>query len=407
MPDEVEAAAGSTGEGGASPARAEQLTVSSRGRHLWPSVRWAEWARLFQATRTIDLHQEQDDHGLRNARVATISAIAVGALVGASEWLVYGQTVSHRYQFMAGPIGAFMLTPLIISVYLSLCELTIRLLRSLRQDGVISWPAAGKRLDDFARSTSARLNRPAVCAFSAVVAITYFAYRVKAYWVIPEREDTMTLLLTKILIVTSSVVLAAVVYLGFVALIRLWIVSRAIGAIMREFPIHIQPLHPDGCGGLWVVGHMLRLTLYIAAILAGVGLSLIIGWRETPIPPIHRPEPYVLIGVYLLLFPSAFVNLLWLPHRIMEKNRDLTLKPVARVFDAKIKAMRPSETDDAQQLKAKADSLAETKRQLELLDEACPIWPLHTKRLRIVLVTAVLPVVVPIVTAIIDHLLDR
>ena len=90
-----------------------------------------------------------------------------------------------------------------------------------------------------------------------------------------------------------------------------------------------------------------------------------------------------------------------------KNNRDLTLKPVARVFDAKIKAMRPSRTDDAQQLKGKADSLAEIKRQLELLDEACPIWPLHTKRLRIVLVTAVLPVVVPIVTAVIAHLLDR
>jgi hypothetical protein len=406
MPDEVEAAAGSTGEGGASPARAEQLTVRSGGRHLWPSGRRADWASRLQVTRTIDLHQEQDDHGLRNARVATISAIAVGALVGASEWLVEGQTAYPRRDLIAGALGASVLTPLIVGIYLSLYELTIRLLRSLRQDGVISSPDAGKRLDEFARSTTGRLNHWAVCAFSAAVATAYLVYRVITYLRLADREGT-ALLLTKILIVTSSVVLAAVVYLGFVALIRLWIVSRAIGKIMREFSIHIQPLHPDGCGGLWIVGHMLRLTLYIAAVLAGVGLSLIIGWRGTPIPPNRRPEPYVLIGVYVLLFPSAFVNLLWLPHRILENNRDLTLKPVARVFDAKIKAMRPSRTDDAQQLKGKADSLAEIKRQLELLDEACPIWPLHTKRLRIVLVTAVLPVVVPIVTAVIAHLLDR
>jgi hypothetical protein len=85
--------------------------VSSRGRHLWPSVRWAEWASRFQVTRTIDLHKEQNDHGLRNARVATISALAVGALVGATEWLVEGQTAYRRHHLIAGALGASVLTP--------------------------------------------------------------------------------------------------------------------------------------------------------------------------------------------------------------------------------------------------------------------------------------------------------
>jgi hypothetical protein len=244
-----------------------------------------------------------------------------------------------------------------------------------------------------------------VCAFSAAVATAYFVYRVITYLGIAEREGT-ALLRTKILIVTSSVVLAAVVYLGFVALIRLWIVSRAIGKIMREFPIHIQPLHPDGCGGLGSLSHAQAHAVYCCCTCRR--------WPE----PDHRlaRNPYsfksssravrtdwsLLTPVSLgIRQPSLAAS------SDLEKNRDLTLKPVARVFDAKIKAMRPSKTDEAQQLKAKADSLAEIKRQLELLDEACPIWPLHTKRLRIVLVTAVLPVVVPIVTAIIAHLLDR
>jgi hypothetical protein len=141
--------------------------------------------------------------------------------------------------------------PLTISVYLSLYELTTRLLRSLRQDEVISRAAAGERLDEFARNTTGWLNHRTVGAFAAVVATAYFAYGV-----ISERES-MTSLLTKLLIFASSAVLAAILYLAVVMLIRMWIVSRAIGKLLRKFPIHVQPLHPDGCGGLWIVGRML------------------------------------------------------------------------------------------------------------------------------------------------------
>jgi hypothetical protein len=358
-------------------------------------VLWNKWGHLLQVTRTIDLGREQEDHGLRNAWAAAISAVGVGALVGAVAWRFNGRTDHLVRYLIVAALVAFVLTPLTVSVYLSLYELTTRLLRSLRQDGVISAAAAGERLDKFARHTACRLNRWAVRAIAAVVATAYFAYGV-----ISSRES-MTSLLMGLLIFVGWAALAAILSLGVVTLIRMSIVCRAIGKLLREFPIHVQPGHPDSCGGLWIVGHMLSLVLYAAAILGGLGVVMIIAWHGTSLEPYHRPEPYLLMWFYVLLLPPALVNLLWQPHQLMRRHRDLILKPVAGVFDVMITDVKLSATENAGQLKAKADSLAEVSRQLTLLDDACPVWPLRMQRLRTVLVTAVLPVAVPIVSAVI------
>lgn len=83
------------------------------------------------------------------------------------------------------------------------------------------------------------------------------------------------------------------------------------------------------------------------------------------------------------------------------------LKPLARAFDAAITAARPSRGDDVARLRAKADSLSEVVRQLRMLDEAAPVWPLRTKRLGPVVATAVLPVVIPLLTTVLSNVLSK
>jgi hypothetical protein len=56
-------------------------------------------------------------------------------------------------------------------------------------------------------------------------------------------------------------------------------------------------------------------------------------------------------------------------------------------------------------LKAKNDRLEELSRQLKLLDDAFPAWPLRLRRLRPVVATAVLPVTIPVVVAIMSKLM--
>jgi hypothetical protein len=85
----------------------------------------------------------------------------------------------------------------------------------------------------------------------------------------------------------------------------------------------------------------------------------------------------------------------------MDSYRKRVLKPVAKKFREAIIPARPSRADDSERLKAKADSLWEITRQFQVLDDALPVWPLRLRRLQAVLAAAVLPVVIPVVTAII------
>jgi hypothetical protein len=55
-------------------------------------------------------------------------------------------------------------------------------------------------------------------------------------------------------------------------------------------------------------------------------------------------------------------------------------------------------------LRAHGDRLQELSRQLKLLDDACPAWPLRLRRLRPVVVTAVLPVVISVLAGIMSKL---
>ena len=213
-------------------------------------------------------------------------------------------------------------------------------------------------------------------------------------------EDTDLASPIGILVVTTLALRAALAYLAVVAVLHLLIVSRAVGRILREQTVHIQPLHPDRCGGLWIVGRLFNLTLNVAAVLGGVALCIIPALQGTPVVPARRPELYLLAAFYVCLLPSAFLNLLWRPHQLLEAARSELLKPMARQFHAVINAATPSVADDVIRLAARADSLSQITKQIQLLDEVWPAWPLRMNRLRAVIATAILPVGIPLVTAV-------
>jgi hypothetical protein len=392
-----------TSVAGAPQADARQPAAGSPAHRVWRTWRRSlAWA----TTAAIDLEREPADHGLRNARAAVAAAGGVGALYGAKEWQVNPQSPFLVRYLVADALVAFVLTPLIVSVYLALPELVTRLLQWLRRDAIIDPAAAGKRLDQFAKDLRRQLGR--VWKVTALLTALYLAYALR------EAHVTVILSLATLVVVVSLIAQAALFYLGVVAVAWMWQASQAVGKLLRshrdqripdDFPIRVQPLHPDGCGGLWVVGHMLTLVLDAAAILAGAGVGISLALYGTAVAPTRRPELYLLGLFYVLLLPSALLNLLWHPHQLMDQRRDEILMPVAKGFDARIATTRPSPADNAAWLKAKTDSLSELARQLRLLDEACPTWPLRTRRLQRVAATAILPVVVSVMTAVLSKIL--
>jgi hypothetical protein len=349
------------------------------------------------------------DHGLRNARAAVAAAIGFGALYGVRVWQSGLDRPARVRLLVVDALIAFVLTPLVVSVYLALPELATRLLLRLRQDAVIDPAVAGGPLDEFAHDLEERLR--GVLKPVAVLAALYGAYALYEASRLPRGSSLETLL-----IVASLLALTVIFYLMVVVVVWLWRTSQAVGRLLRshhdprvrwDFPIRVQPLHPDGCGGVWIVGHLLRLVLYAAAVMASVGVGLFLASPPNLMVFNRRAEPYLLGLFYAFLLPSALTNLLWQPHRLLDQYRDEILGPIAKAFDAAIVTARPRPGDNPQRLRARTDLLSEVNRQFGLLDEVCPRWPLHTRRLQRVIATTILPVAVSVTAAVVTHFLAR
>jgi hypothetical protein len=365
--------------------------------------------QIHRVTGTIELDKEPPRHDLLNAWIAVAAAVAVGAVLGLQDWQsVRDKPEFARYLFVDA-VAAFVLTPLFVSAQLGLREIATSLLRRLDHDEVIGASEKSETPNDFAKKLDKRLDHPLVVAGTALLTAGYLTY------VLLDARNEMTSPPATLLIAITLVVQIALFYLAVMTIIQISIACRHIGRFLRRCKLNVQPLHPDRCGGLRPVGHMLGLVLTAAAILGGAGLCIFLAVRDTPSGPIRRPESYVLAIFYFALLPRAFYNLLWVPHLRMKECQEEVLKPVMREFRDAVRPTSPPATEDlvppgtdnARRLKAKADSLSAITSQSKEIANAYPVWPLRTRPLQGVIATAVLPVVIPVVTAIISGFLTR
>jgi hypothetical protein len=367
-------------------------------------LRWREWLTPGK----VDLNQDPPDHGVFNAWVAFAAAIVVGSVLSLQDWqAVRDKPEFGRYLFVDA-IAAFVLTPLFVSVQLGLREIVTRLLRRLIRHEVIRPAANGERPSQFGPEMDGRLDQRWVVMSTRLATAVYLTYQLL------DALNEMTSLLTTLLIATALVVQVGLFYLGVLTIFQIWEACRAVGTFLGRFKVDIRPLHPDYCGGLAPVGHMLEMVLTAAAILGSAGLCIFLAVHDTPSGLTRRPEPYILAGFYFFLLPAVFLNLLWGPHQLMRKRREELLMLAMQEFRDAISAtppatedVIPSAADKARRLKVRADSLSAISSEFKAVDDACPVWPLRVRRLQGVIATAVLPVVIPVVTAIISSFLAR
>jgi hypothetical protein len=223
------------------------------------------WGWLGWATRPVDLHQPDADHGCGRDPGVADAVVGVGTLGGVQAWYFHGKESQLVSYVVVRALVALVLTPLIVGVHLALPDLARRLLRRLREDKVI--PVRSDSKLDAVAPELGWLNHGRLVVAAAVLAVTYLAYEL--------RTDQRDLdLPVGILVVGSLVAQAVLVYLGVVTTVRLGIVARAVGKLLRGLPVHPQPLHPDRCGGLWIVGRLFTLMLNVAALYGGTALCL-------------------------------------------------------------------------------------------------------------------------------------
>lgn len=368
-------------------------------------LRWRKWL----TPGTIDLDDDPLDHGVFNAWVAFAAAVVVGSVLGLQDWQSVGDKPEFGRYLIVDAVAAFVLTPLFVSVQLGLRKMVTRLLRRLIRHEVVR-PANGERPSQFGPEMNGRLDQRWLVMSTMLATAVYLISQLL------DALNEMTSPVTTVLIAIALVVQVGLFYLGVRTIFQIWEACRAVGTFLRRFEVDIRPLHPDNCGGLAPVGHLLGMVLSAAAILGGAGLCIFLAVHDTPSGLTRRPEPYILAGFYFFLLPAAFLNLLWGPHQVMRNRRERLLVPAMREFqdaisDSSTPAIEdvtpPAATDKARRLKAKADSLSAISSEFKAVEDACPVWPLRVRRLQGVIATAILPVMIPVATGIISGLLAR
>jgi hypothetical protein len=380
--------------------------------------------QIHRVTGTIELDKKPPRHDLLNAGIGFAAAVVVGAVLGLQDWRSVRDTPEFARYLFVDAVAAFVLTPLFVSAQLGLREIATSLLRRLDHDEVIRAGANRETPSVFGKKLDKRLDHPLVVIGTALLTAGYLTYELL------DARNEMTSPPATLLIAIALVVQVALFYIGVLTIGQISIVCGDVGRFLRKCEVNVQPLHPDRCGGLRPIGHMLDLVLTAAAILGGAGLCIFLAAHDTPSGPTRRPEPYLLAIFYFALLPTAFYALLWRPHLRMKERQEEVLKPVMREFRGAISLTSPPATEyapgtdnarrlkakadslsaitsNARRLKAKADSLSALTSQSKEIADAYPVWPLRTRPLQAVITAAVLPVVLPVVTAIISSFLTR
>ena len=92
-------------------------------------------------------------------------------------------------------------------------------------------------------------------------------------------------------------------YATGMSVVRLLLALIFTNRLFTRFKLQITPLHPDGSGGLAILGHLLWLSI---GILLWVALLLVIAVISRNLSPLSLSEMVLLGAIYLTLTPASF-----------------------------------------------------------------------------------------------------
>ncbi len=159
----------------------------------------------------------------------------------------------------------------------------------------------------------------------------------------------------------------------------------------RDFPVRIQPLHPDRCCGLRKIGDvamLLNLTLFLLGIYLSLKVIDKIVIQGSPLS-IDIGNP-VMLGSYLIIAPLLFFFPLGAAHRQMSAARDKFLEPLRRRLETLMGELAETTLDDRGRTAVQTFSALDA--EVARLNKAIPVWPFDFRSLRAFAGTIVIPV---------------
>jgi len=176
---------------------------------------------------------------------------------------------------------------------------------------------------------------------------------------------------------------------------------RSIGnTLSRENLLNIEPLHPDGAGGLAEFGNLGRR---IALLILPISLYLVFWWYNRILPG-ERVDFlfWIAAGVVILMVPVVFFVPLWGLHTAMTKAKSRALDVLSRHFDNNAATMWKWLGNAGSITRDEGLTTRENIENITVLYEhvsKMPVWPFNSTtivRLGGYILITIIPVVVGI-----------
>jgi len=317
-------------------------------------------------------------------------------------WWFWGEYVAKvHFWFLGDTVGALLQTlvcwPLLFLIYLLLPASIAGLFNTLSANGVI-----GERRKDRPGSPSYEAFLQQVVAWTdrswwTAVALTlvglYLFFRLVL--IDPHLASPVPFWLRAV----ANIVFSPLLYIEFLSIARLVLALVFTNWLFYTFTIQIKPLHPDSSGGLGALGRLLWisiLTMFWDALFLG---TIIISIGKSLFSPF---EMVLLAAIYVVLTPSLLIGWLVFPHRVMVRARDETLQPLADEFQQALMQSLSSAEYDMRTVVAGTRRLAALKQRYDLVRDTFPTWPLKINTVSRLVVTALLPLMLPLIASLIS-----
>ncbi len=321
-------------------------------------------------------------------------------------WWFWGEYISKVHYWLLGDtlcglLQTLVIFPLLFTVYLLIPTSIAGLFNTLRANGVIGESRKDRTgstsYEDFLQQLVAWMDRSLWAAAGLAVVIVYLFYRLALI-------DPYIKTLPRWQIAVSDIVLSPLMYITFMSVVRLLLSLVFTNWLFYRFTILINPLHPDGSGGLGALGRLLWISVLIMFLDA---LLLSIGFLSSNLSLISPFEIFLLALIYVGLTPSLLVGWLLLPHRVMVKARDEALLPLTDQFRETFQKTLPSAADDTATIVAGTSRLLALKDRFNLVQEMFPTWPVEAQNLRRLVATGSLPVLLPLLLPLVPLVIEN
>lgn len=293
-------------------------------------------------------------------------------------------------------LQTFVLFPFIFLIYVLVPDSTASLFNTLKINGVIGKQrrkqSGTETYEDFAQQLSAWIGKSWWTVAIMGIVVGYALYRLLLL------EPTSASPVPYWMRFCAVIIYLPMMYATGISVVRLLLALFFTNLLFYRFTLQVKPLHPDGAGGLGVLGRLLWLCvcimLWVALLLVATVLSRNLNW-------LSLTEMILLGAIYISLTPALLLGWLIFPHQLMVKARDEALQPLTNEYQQALLQPLSAGTQDTRSVVAETRRLLALKQRYELVRDSFPIWPMEASALSRVGVTVILPLILPLITSLV------